>query len=474
MWDFIENYLKLIIVSIFKFTIMQKFLYRLISPITIFVCLIMILSSCSKTNPSPLSEGEIKGLINKQLYIAYQATIYTEENWLFEMKDSNSLISNPQNHILMDMLFDYNERKYKEESPIQYILKQKSSILLSKEGYNLRYRDHENDKVPFESDGGDAIGYQRDKNNSTLWWILENRPFKALYNNMDFVKLADRVIKIISIDSFKKLPNTYLVKYKKENTKGHIIFKMSKTDSLPDVIDFDCNEAFLNSVRDIFKVAPYEVTIAYFDYNSKYLSNELNNLIFNNLDDLIFNPKNIWEIENKDAQEILDKFKKGKYYDFCSNAEDLLKEKRENKKEDKDSKKVTTNEVHNENIQTLKSIVQEWNNAHNDVSLINDFNSLFDNFVQFYGTRLSKEDCIKHKKALLQKYSDFRQEINSNIDIEQTDDNECRCDFVKTVTVNNKTTNYQSYLILKKTSNEWKITAESDLLTDKNLAKKNK
>ena len=134
---------------------------------------------------------------------------------------------------------------------------------------------------------------------------------------------------------------------------------------------------------------------------------------------------------------------------------------------------ATFEEVSDEEKQTLKTLLQEWSTAHND-STINDFNSLFDDIVQFYGTRLSKKSCIENKETLLQKHPDFQQEIYGGIDVEQTADNEYRCNFTKRVTVNQKTTDYPSYLIFKKTSNQWKIIVESDLVTDKNLAKKKK
>jgi hypothetical protein len=134
---------------------------------------------------------------------------------------------------------------------------------------------------------------------------------------------------------------------------------------------------------------------------------------------------------------------------------------------------ATFEEISNTEKQTLKTLTQEWSTAHND-STINDFNFLFDDFVQFYGTRLSKKSCIENKENLLQKYTDFHQEIYGDIDIEQTTENECRCNFTKRVIIDDKTTDYPSYLVFKKTSNQWKIITESDLVTDKNLAKKKK
>lgn len=121
----------------------------------------------------------------------------------------------------------------------------------------------------------------------------------------------------------------------------------------------------------------------------------------------------------------------------------------------------------------LKSLVHEWNDSHNNFSITN-FNHLFSDFVQFYGTKLSKENCIKSKRTLFQKHPDFQQEIQSSIEVGQTGDNEFKCDFTKKVTINNKSTEYPSYLVFRKINKNWKIVTESDLVTDNNLARKNR
>jgi len=115
-------------------------------------------------------------------------------------------------------------------------------------------------------------------------------------------------------------------------------------------------------------------------------------------------------------------------------------------------------------------VVEDWNLAHN-LSNINMFNRLFDENVNFYQTTLEREKCIEKKEKLLVKYADFTQTIIDEINIEKINSDEVKCSFTKAVTVNSKTTNYPSYLILKKINEEWLITAESDLITDKNVAK---
>lgn len=116
------------------------------------------------------------------------------------------------------------------------------------------------------------------------------------------------------------------------------------------------------------------------------------------------------------------------------------------------------------------NVVEDWNLAHN-LSNISMFNRLFDENVNFYHSTLEREKCIEKKEKLLVKYADFTQTIIGEIDIEKINSDEVKCNFTKAVTVNSKTTNYPSYLVLKRINDEWLITAESDLITDRNLSK---
>ena len=74
----------------------------------------------------------------------------------------------------------------------------------------------------------------------------------------------------------------------------------------------------------------------------------------------------------------------------------------------------------------------------------------------------------------MKKYPNFNQKISGEILSEKLSENEVKCSFSKEVIVNNKVTYYPSYLILKKSNQNWKISVEGDLVTDKNIDKKKK
>jgi hypothetical protein len=121
----------------------------------------------------------------------------------------------------------------------------------------------------------------------------------------------------------------------------------------------------------------------------------------------------------------------------------------------------------------LSQLVVEWNNAHS-VNRANKFADLYHSEVLFYGQQLKKDKVCDIKLSLLQKINDgndFEHGIGS-IDVEHVRNNEYRCNFVKWSTLNQKTNEYPSYLIFGKFNNQWKIVAESDQITDKNLLKR--
>jgi hypothetical protein len=119
----------------------------------------------------------------------------------------------------------------------------------------------------------------------------------------------------------------------------------------------------------------------------------------------------------------------------------------------------------------LKSIVSKWNLAHNerDVAL---FSKLYSEKVEFYKAYLSKNECIEKKLELFKKYPDFYQQIHGNIEVIEIDSARRKLSFIKKVTINGKTTDYPSYLLINRVGNQTKIFCESDLITDKNLTKK--
>jgi len=122
-------------------------------------------------------------------------------------------------------------------------------------------------------------------------------------------------------------------------------------------------------------------------------------------------------------------------------------------------------------ITNYQKIVRDWNDAHNSKNS-DMFSALFSREVEYYHTVLPKNVCIQKKKDLFRKYPDFNQQITGEIGIERLQENEIKCSFTKQVVINQKTTYYPSYLILKKSDVNWEITVEGDLVTDKNIAKK--
>jgi len=120
----------------------------------------------------------------------------------------------------------------------------------------------------------------------------------------------------------------------------------------------------------------------------------------------------------------------------------------------------------------LNQLVQDWNKAH----ILKDeaiFSNIFDSTVYFYGMQLDRISCIKKKLSLFKKYPKFSQQVG-DIELHYINDSEVKCSFIKSVTINNTTTDYLSYLICKKNNDSWKIISEGDLVTDANLAKRNK
>ena len=117
------------------------------------------------------------------------------------------------------------------------------------------------------------------------------------------------------------------------------------------------------------------------------------------------------------------------------------------------------------------ALVGKWCDAHNtkDVGVLSN---LYDQNVMFYGSPMDKNECIENKLAFFKKKSNFKQEATGEISIENIGSGEVKCSFNKRVTIDGKTTDYPSYLHFRKVGEEWKISVESDLVTDENLAKR--
>ena len=142
--------------------------------------------------------------------------------------------------------------------------------------------------------------------------------------------------------------------------------------------------------------------------------------------------------------------------------------------EDSD-KSVTTIHV-SENLEssvetTIEGLLRAWNGAHLSKDLT-VFSDLFASSVVFYGTKQGVKVCVESKRMLFKRLPDFNQQLYGIIDIVKLDNDDYKCFFTKRVVVNEKTTDYPSYLVFRNFNGDWKIITESDLVTDKNLSKR--
>ncbi len=132
---------------------------------------------------------------------------------------------------------------------------------------------------------------------------------------------------------------------------------------------------------------------------------------------------------------------------------------------------------HNKSTQAdatdFTALVTTWDKAHSAHST-DAFSELYADTVMFYGTTKSKDNCAEAKSEYLKDHPDYFQQIKGNIQTEKISDNEVKCTFVKSITLNQETKDYPEYLVFKKKGDKWKITVEGDLVTDKNIANRKK
>jgi hypothetical protein len=118
----------------------------------------------------------------------------------------------------------------------------------------------------------------------------------------------------------------------------------------------------------------------------------------------------------------------------------------------------------------FNQLVADWNKAHNSNDTI-VFSTLFGDSILFYGVKIEKHQCIENKFLFSKKHPDFHQQIYGDIVVDKINDNEVKCNFIKRVTFNKVTSDYPTYLVFKKSADNWKIVSEGDL-NDKNLSNK--
>lgn len=106
-------------------------------------------------------------------------------------------------------------------------------------------------------------------------------------------------------------------------------------------------------------------------------------------------------------------------------------------------------------------------NARDYQSILNSY----DDTITFYTELRPKDYCIKLKMKYIEKYPDYRQQLDSSILITEYENGLIKADFNKTTIRNGIERKYPSYLIFKRIGDNLKIVEEGDMLTNTNLHK---
>ena len=114
----------------------------------------------------------------------------------------------------------------------------------------------------------------------------------------------------------------------------------------------------------------------------------------------------------------------------------------------------------------VSKVLRKWVKAHNTKDM-NLLSKLYADKISYYGTKLSKQKCIKDKKRALKKFPEFRQHVEGEDFIEVTP-NIYKVTFTKSVrlSIDGEWKDYPSYLLVDIST--LSILVEGDKVTDKN------
>jgi len=115
--------------------------------------------------------------------------------------------------------------------------------------------------------------------------------------------------------------------------------------------------------------------------------------------------------------------------------------------------------------------VKEWSDAVSEKN-INKLSSIYGDSIIYYGKKIDKQSCLNNKEQFFNKYPDFSQLVKNIQTVDSNSNFERKLSFTKTVTINQESKEFSSYLIYNKIGGEWLITTEGDLTTDKNVEDK--
>lgn len=115
-----------------------------------------------------------------------------------------------------------------------------------------------------------------------------------------------------------------------------------------------------------------------------------------------------------------------------------------------------------------KDLVKKWNYANNWRSE-ETFQSIYSEEMIFYTQKISRTRCISLKEKLFLEHPEFKQKIISDPVFTPYTSGIIKSDFQKEVFQNGVWKKYQAYLLISYENNQYIISGESDLQTDKIL-----
>jgi hypothetical protein len=118
-------------------------------------------------------------------------------------------------------------------------------------------------------------------------------------------------------------------------------------------------------------------------------------------------------------------------------------------------------------------IVEMWNQAKNshDSEMVNE---VYAESVMYYGVKMLKGSVVHDAVDFNNHNNSFSQKIIGDIRLSKIESGGYLAEFTKSCRFNGKVTNYEAYLVIANaySENSYHVFAESDKLTDKNLARR--
>lgn len=116
----------------------------------------------------------------------------------------------------------------------------------------------------------------------------------------------------------------------------------------------------------------------------------------------------------------------------------------------------------------LNDLVKKWNYANNWGSE-ETFQSIYLNKLTFYARSLNRERCIALKRKFFREHPEYKQKIVSDPVFTPYTSGIIKCEFIKESFQNAVWKKYPSYLLITYENNQYFISGESDLQTDRIL-----